>query len=477
MNNLFRLLFIGILLIGGQHLIYGQGGFPFRQDSALSLIRPDTLRLDEILAVINAHHPKLQEFMLGRKGADAALLRAWGNLDPSLDVELTGKQEKDKFKQQSAKAEVTVPLYWGPKISAGWKRTLGLFDQDINTPLDGEASVGISMPLWRNILIDKNRASIQKAEQMPALAEALIIEKRNELFLKGSQKFWDWAGAYQKLRIADQLLSIARFRAVGISEEVLRGERAQIDSVEMSQEIQRRTGSYIKARRDYEKAAISLGLFLWKPDGTPASIPPNIIPPSLPLPINLALEEYQKARDSALLRRPEINENLAEQKMADIEVSFASEQWKPDINLKFAPFSQQFGSSGSINRFDYKVGVQAEIPILQRNAFGQIAQAEVKQRSVELKRSLILREIGADVDDAASDVLASYEQALAATAEKNAALQMESAERQLFDQGESSLFTVNLRERFSAEAASREADALSGFQKALAKYRWAIAAY
>ena len=61
--------------------------------------------------------------------------------------------------------------------------------------------------------------------------------------------------------------------------------------------------------------------------------------------------------------------------------------------------------------------------------------------------------------------------------ELQAAKQMEMAERELYERGEGNLFTVNFRERFTVESASREVDARINFRKAIAYYLWAIAGY
>ena len=119
----------------------------------------DTLTLQQLFAVINANHPKLQVSELGAQSAKASVLSAWGRLDPSINGEITSKNETDKFKQQTASAELSIPIFWGQKISASWKRNIGLFDQDNITSLNGESSIGISFPIWRNILIDKNRVA------------------------------------------------------------------------------------------------------------------------------------------------------------------------------------------------------------------------------------------------------------------------------------------------------------------------------
>jgi outer membrane protein TolC len=436
----------------------------------------DTLTLQQVFAVINANHPKLQVSELGVQSAKASVLSAWGRLDPAINGEITSKNETDKFKQQTAMAELSIPIFWGQKISASWKRNIGLFDQDNSTSLNGESTIGISFPLWRNILIDKNRAAILKAEQLPTIADAAIIENRNELFLKSSEKYWEWSGALMKYSIAKNLLRLAEIRLSGIIEEHKKGERAKIDSIEMTQELLRRKGLLIKSRRDYEKAAIAVGQYIWNKDGTPALFPSDIVPTSMNDPLLISKLTYANDKEKALKTRPEISQIRGEISMADIETQLTNELWKPDINVKFAPFNTQSFQDGS-QQIDYKIGVQAEMPLLLRNANGVKQQAEVKQQSLQLKESLLLRTISAEIDDATSELIASYQQYIAAKQENNAAIQMENAERQLLIQGESSLFTVNLRERFSAESAGRVVDALIQYHKAFSMYQWSIAGF
>jgi len=435
----------------------------------------DTLSLDEVLAIVNANHPKLLEIRLGRNAADAQLLRAWSGLDPQLNADFGGKNESESFKSQTSTATMEVPLYWGPKFIAGWRRNLGLFDEDINTQLSGEVSFGVLLPLWRNILIDKNRASILKAEQIPTIAEAEILATRNELFMKVSEKYWDWSGSLAKLSIARDLLSIAEFRLKGITAELNSGERARIDSIEMSQEIQRRKGAFFKARRELEKSQIALSVFLWNNNGTPASIPTGVVPNNPNDVFRLDSNVFLQDKLQALAKRPELSRNSAEQNQAEVDIRFAREQQKPDISLKVMPYSSVQTLDGSVP--DYKIGIQADMPLLFRDARGQTALAEIKQQTLTFKRNALEREISASVDDAASELIATYEQALAAKDELSAARQMEAAEREFYDRGEGNLFTVNFRERFTVESASREIDARMNFRKAVAYYLWSIAGY
>ena len=148
-----------------------------------------------------------------------------------------------------------------------------------------------------------------------------------------------------------------------------------------------------------------------------------MIPKDFPPISLLTLNQYQTDRSESIRRRPEISLNRAEKRIADVSRDFANEQWKPDINLKFAPFSDQLNDG--VNRFDYKVGVDFSMPLLFRDATGKLAEAEIKQQVTDIKLFLLQREVQAEVDDAASELLANYEQFLVARNERIAAERLE----------------------------------------------------
>lgn len=477
-SSLIKLL-VGfyILSIGSLELANAQTTNDFERIDVLRLPNADTLRIAEVLSVVNANHPKMEAARLGQRKANSQVTTSWGALDWQFGATLEVKQQDGKYKNQHAQAEVLFPTYWGPKVIAGFRRSLGFFDNDINTSLSGEYALTLSVPLWRNVMIDKNRSAIRKAEIQVPGAEAFVVSQRNELFVKASDKFWEWSAAFQKLKIADRLLEVSQFRFTSILTEISKGERAVIDSIEAYQEIQRRIGSLVKARRDYEKAQIAMAVFIWQTDGTPAKIPPIVLPESMPQAQPITRLQYEIDKAQAINNRPELAQIQADISSAKVERDFANELWKPDITMKFKPFSQRIGSDIPINNLDYRLGFDISMPILQRTTTGLTDLAEIKQQETEIKKKIAIREVEADVDDALSELLSTQELLDAAQKEKMAAERMESAERSLFEQGESNLFTVNIRERSSAEAAQREVDALSNYHKAIARYRWATATY
>ena len=81
--------------------------------------------------------------------------------------------------------------------------------------------------------------------------------------------------------------------------------------------------------------------------------------------------------------------------------------------------------------------------------------------------------IQADVQDAHSGIRGAYQRIEAARREVKLAVELQQAERVRFEQGDSHLLTVNIREQQTAEAELREVDALFDYHRALADLKFA----
>jgi outer membrane protein TolC len=88
---------------------------------------------------------------------------------------------------------------------------------------------------------------------------------------------------------------------------------------------------------------------------------------------------------------------------------------------------------------------------------------------------LALDRVRAEVRDALSALDAAQRRVALVRREVEVTAQLEAAERQRFEAGDSTLFVVNLREQATAEARVREVDALLDWQRASASFRAATA--
>ena len=103
-----------------------------------------------------------------------------------------------------------------------------------------------------------------------------------------------------------------------------------------------------------------------------------------------------------------------------------------------------------------------------RTARGRVDAASATARRLEQQRSFAEDRIAADVRDAHSALRISQLRIESTRREVALARQLEDGERTRFDQGDSHLLIVNLREQQTVEAELREVDARLDYHRAIA---------
>lgn len=439
--------------------------------------RADTFLVARYLSIVQHAHPDIRIAAAGVERARGAETAAWGLLDPRISGSMSAKQYSGGINNNDLKAGLTLPLYWGQQVTFGYRRSIDFFNQDYATTEAGEPSIGIELPLMRNVLIDQTRTAILRAEQALLGADATYRERRNLVSYLALSDYFAWAAARTRYVIAEQLYVVARDRYRWVVAEIQRGERAPVDSIEILQEVLRRRSLLARARNQLERSTVALWLNLWGIEWERlerlGSMEPEAFPPVQFLdPLQL---EFDRIR--ALQRRPELQRLRAEYEQLVIEQRLAVEQFKPLINATVNLYTPAWSPPLTQQPAYWKAGLAVEVPLLYRRPQGQREQIRAQLTQLEATIELLQRRIDSDVLLGAANVNATYEQAVLARAERITAERMVEAERQLFARGESDLLRLNLRERLLAEAQEREIETLQAHATAQAFYRWAIADY
>ena len=113
--------------------------------------------------------------------------------------------------------------------------------------------------------------------------------------------------------------------------------------------------------------------------------------------------------------------------------------------------------------FQLETGVYGSVPLQRSEARGLALAAQAELTQLAARTRWAQDKIRADVQDAMSALLASYQTVAAISESVQLTYQMELAERERYALGDSNLFPVNLREVQTAEAAILEVDAVSSY--------------
>lgn len=435
------------------------------------------LGLDEVLQAAVDAFPGLLAAQTRQSAAEGERMAAEGGFDTTLKTQarwsLIGLYENRNY---DVSLEQPTGL-WGTTFFGGWRRGTGdypVYEGKSATASDGEARLGLNIPLWRNGPIDRRRATLAQAELGETIASHDVDLALIDLRRIVSHRYWDWVLAGQRLQVARSLLEVAESRDAGLRERVAAGDLPEFEVLDNQRAILERGERVVAAQRLLEQAAIQLSLYFRGADGEPKMpdarrLPAEIPPASRPQP-----ERYEAALALAQAGRPELERLELQRRQSETELALQRNQQAPGVDLTIQG-AQDFGTGYSkLNREELYAGVTLDIPLQRRVASGRAQVAAANLQRIAQETRLAEDRIANEVRDALSALSAARNRLELAYRQVTAAEKLEEGERTRFDLGDSTLLVVNLREIARGDAELLRADAATALHKADADFRAAL---
>ena len=374
------------------------------------------------------------------------------------------------YETQMSEGTVEVLDRSGAKLAVGARLNNGRVKSPGNSTGDwGEYFVSAKIPLIRDRLTNAKTVTEKQALLGVPLADQFIRQTRFDVLQKAGDVYWDWVGAGEKLRINQALYDLAVDRAKFIKLRVEAGANPAIDNAEANAEVFRRKGSLEKAERDLQKSELKLQFFLWNQQtiAEPKPLQRTRLPllaSQFELPTQNAIDA---GRSTALVERPELLGIQLSRDLFSLDLALAENERKPALDFTFGPGTDLGGGGIGLT---YKTGLFYSIPLRQNTADGRIIQVQVKLQKLDLEEKQTRQGILIEVSDAVSSLKQTLERVKAAELEVTAARELERGEKIRFENGSSTLFLINQRERGRAEAEIRYADVRVEMEQANLNY-------
>ena len=176
------LLSIFLLLMGGR---------AGAQADSLSRV----LSQDAFLDIVRNHHPVARQANLIVDRAKADLISAKAGFDPLLQLTSERKTFDGKNYFDHFNPGLKIPTWYGVEVSAGVEDHLGdLLNPEV-TP--GRSSyLSFSVPLARNLLMDKRRAVLQQARIFREQSKSERLAGLNDSLHEATKDDWPWVETY-----------------------------------------------------------------------------------------------------------------------------------------------------------------------------------------------------------------------------------------------------------------------------------------
>lgn len=439
----------------------------------------EPLTLEDVLESVEATYPPLLKAMIEQEVRDGRLRSARGVFDLDLMAKASGTPDGYyEYSTVEAAAEQFLGI-WGSTIYGGYRLTDGETLPDYYTQRtqgDGEATVGLRLPLLRGGPIDKFRAAISQAELDALAADPFIARQRLDFVRAASVSYFKWLASGRKLVLARELLRLANERTAALQEQVANGLQPEIVLVDNQRLVVSRELAVIAAERDFQGAALSLSLFFRDASGQPIVPGEERLPADFPAALVPQSLDVQSDLDRALERRPELVRLDLEIDRVEVDVALARNTLLPslDANVEAA---DNFGEDLYVDRSrrELRAGVAFKLPLQRREARGKVQETEAKLSQLEREAGFARDKVVTEVQDAFVALTAAAQQTERAQLNVELALELQAAEQELFRLGSSDLLAVQIREQAAFDAQSKAVEAFLDFFTAVADYRAAVA--
>lgn len=457
-----KLLFFQVLLLTS-NILYGQ----------------NILSISNTFELINKFHPIAKQAGLKIDLSKASLLSTRGAFDPAFYVTNDQKTFDGKNYFFYTNPELKIPTWYGIEIKGGLENNYGERLGSENT--FGKSSyMGISIPLLKDLIIDKRRSDLAKSKILVNLNQEERQLVVNDLYLDGASSFWSWTFAYQRQKLFTEVLVKTKDRLEFIKQSFQAGDRAAIDTVEGVVQYQNILNLQTQAGADLIEEQNKLSNFLWDNNELPYELNETIQPDSSWIKADIddfIIPSLISVLEEANQKHPKLKLLDFKSDILQIDRLYKTQNLLPTlrVNYNFLNKGYEFSSpfNSALYNNNYKAGLQFGLPLFLRQARGDLKQAKIKIEQQDLEIGQTRLEIENKIKTFYAAVSALKNQYKVNLQSIDNTKKLLDVELEKFEIGESTLFLVNTREVKYIEVLLKGYELKTKFFKTLIALNWA----
>ncbi len=412
----------------------------FSQDSLV-------LQFPDYLNMVKLYHPVAKQAKLKVDIGKATLRTARGEFDPVIESGYDRKEFEGTQYWERLGATLKIPTWYGLELKGNLEQNSGNFINPSEfVPEDGLYSVGVR---WEVGLMNQRMATLKQAK---LFRDQTIAERDlavNNILYKASIAYFNWLKSYRDLQIFDRFVTNARFRLQAVKTQVNSGDLAAIDSVEARIALNNRIVKREQAAVSLLKSRLEVSNFLWAENEVPLELTANSRPDLFPgEEIESVFELNSFSLDSLDFQdHPMLNSMQLDIDQFRVEQRLKMNQLLPRISVEYNILTPEPTIIDSFRTENYKGAIGVKFPLFLRKERGELQLARYKLRDAEW--ALDIAEVS--LENRIRTLLFQWQ-----SLEEQLELidlvvtdyrQLLDGEERKFQEGESSLFLVNSRER------------------------------
>jgi outer membrane protein len=365
------------------------------------------------------------------------------------------------------------------------------------------SSMGIDLrqPLLQNLSVDPARRAIRIARLDQERGTASLKRTVADTVATVERAYWNLVAARRDVQVRAASVGLAAEQRDDTKTKIDVGTLPETDIAQPLAELERRKGDLYASQEQMRRAELVLKLLLLKDSGDPLwnqTLEPVDPPETSVVQVDLA-DAIRRAESN----RPELAEVRTALAERDVDVDFAKDRLKPQLDL-VAGYARR-GLAGGLNpnapeaeallgvpvvvpdamaggfgrsvgtiregRFpDASIGLALSVPVFNRGARADLAIAKAQRSQAEILASQQRQRVAVEVRNAVLTLETAAARIGAARAGREAAETQLRAEKERYGVGLSTNFFVLTRQNDLAQAALTETAALTDFRKALTDF-------
>jgi outer membrane protein TolC len=448
--------------------------------SKLSTAQDSTkkLSLQSFMQIVKTFHPLAKQAGLQVDKAKAELFSAKGSFDPIGETGGNDKTFDGVNYYRGNSTEITIPTWYGIEVSGGIEYLAGNRLDPHQT--GGKTSfAGVSIPLAKNLLMDKRRAVLQQAKVMVNASEQEKRSMLNNLMMDATTAYWQWVQSYYVYKAYENVIAVNRRRFELIKQVYINGDRPAIDTTESLAQLQ--NFEYLKndALLDLQNASVWLSNFLWQTNNVAYDLPSTINPTEKieDLYDAVVFQELNTLVDVAKKNHPDLMQYNYKLNWLHIERKLKLQSLLPKLDLKYNQLGKGYNIASTATKtlFDnnYRFGLNFSMPLLLRQGRGDYKLAKLKITETKFLQSNKEIEIINKVKNYYNQLSNYKVQVNLLQRTYQNYLRLQRGEETRFFNGESSLFLVNARENKALETLIKLTETTIKYNKTAQGLQWA----
>ena len=460
-----------------------------------------TLTLNEAIEMALERNEDLTIERESLASAKAAVTRAHGAYDPLLDLQGGWSRSTEphtvlgspfgvyapEVETHDAGASLHQLLPTGGALSlhaVGSRETVGGNLSFLSPAFRTQVGAELRQPLLRDRVNDAARLSVRVARAGRTGAEAALRHTLLETVASVERAYWTLTDARLDIGVREQAVHLADEQLQETQHRVDTGDVPRTELAQPRAELERRRGDLLAARETLARAEDALKLLILS--GADDALWPEHLEPVETAEEEVTSVDVKGALDRAFANRPELDVAASVIERRRVESAYYRGGVWPRLDAVLS--YDRFGLSGSagaggslppeldgewgrswdsLERGAYhaaRVGLQLQLPILNREARGNAAIARHAERQAEADAERTRKTIRAEVLDAAAAVETAGQRIEAARSGREAAEIQLDAERDRYDAGLSTNFLVLTRQNDLSRARLDEISALTDYR-------------